>query len=175
MADLVMTRSDPEGQLWDELEKAPSGMLGIEGLGGHMQPVVLHPDRDAHALWFVARKDSELVKAAADGASAHFCIVGRRHDYHASLCGALQEARVGERPTGRVLPALAPCRAGKEGDPELTFLKLRLNSAAIWASPSDTLPIGWEIAGPGRGDSGARTAVRARIRFHRRPRTRKAS
>ena len=146
MASLTEAREAPERQLWDEIDKLHAGMLGLQGAPMHFQPMAPHVDRETSTIWFFTKSDTDLVKAISAGSHAHFCVVGKEHDYHACLAGPI-EVRVDPAKRDEYWSAVnaAWYEHGKD-DPLLTMLALRVNDAEIWASTDSSLKFGWEIA-----------------------------
>lgn len=165
MADLDKARENPQEQLWEALQAAPAGMLGIEGSGQHMQPMAPHADRDGKSIWFFTHRDSDLVRAAGPGSRAHFCVISKNHDYHACLAGELRE----NTDTGVVdrywSPMVAAWYAKGREDPDVTLLQMRLEDAAIWASSGSSLRFGWQIAKANMTESEPDVGVRNHFRF----------
>lgn len=146
MASLTDAREAPECQLWEEIGSIHAGMLGIEGSHMHMQPMAPNVDRKTNTIWFYTKADTDLVRAVGTGAMAHFCVVGKNHDYHACLAGRLEvrkDPAIIEEFWSSVTAAWY--EHGKE-DPLLTMLALRVEDAEIWASTDSSLKFGWEIA-----------------------------
>lgn len=146
MADLKAARNEPEHQLFEEIDGVHAAMLGIEG-GVRPQPMAPELDRASKTIWFFARTTSELAAAAAEpGARGIFVLVGRHHDYHATLTGRLAERldpEVRDRFWSSVVEAWF--HQGKD-DPEMTMLAFEPDHAKIWVSTHSTLKFGWEIA-----------------------------
>lgn len=94
MADLAKAKNDPLQQLWDVMEDVHAGMLGVEKSGQHMQPMAPFIEKETNTVWFYTRDDSQLVQAARTGERAHFCIIGKDHDYHACLAGTIDEVEL---------------------------------------------------------------------------------
>jgi general stress protein 26 len=146
MADLDLARTDPEKLLWRELRDVRAGMLGVEQSYEHMQPMSHHADLTRRTLWFLTRKDTDLVERLPQGARAHFVIISKEQDFHACMSGVLVEQRDEEmldEMWGRV--AASWYDGGRE-DPNLAMLALKLDNAAIWASTSSSIAFAWEIA-----------------------------
>ncbi|MCL6710052.1 pyridoxamine 5'-phosphate oxidase family protein, partial [Pseudomonas sp. R2.Fl] len=93
MASFTEARETPVVQLWDEIDDINAGMLGLEGEAMHMQPMAPFVDREANTIWFFTRTDSELVQRLRPGSRAHFCVIGKDHDYHACLAGPITERK----------------------------------------------------------------------------------
>ncbi|MBD9373437.1 pyridoxamine 5'-phosphate oxidase family protein [Rhizobium sp. ARZ01] len=146
MASLSKARQNPKEQLFDEIDRIDAGMLGLETIRMHMQPMAPHLDRETNTIWFFTKSDTDLADAIGEGARAHFCVVGKDHDYHACLAGPIavdkDHTKIDEY-WNSVVEAWFD--HGKD-DPTLTMLAMRLDDAAIWASTGNTLKFGWEIA-----------------------------
>ncbi len=146
MSDLEQARTDPETLLWKELDKLHAGMLGVEGSGQHLQPMAHHADREGRRIWFLTKRDTDLVQALHPGAKAHFTIVSKAQDFHACMSGLLS-VRDDRAMLDRIWsPVSAAWYPGGKDDPDLAMLALDLSSAAIWASTANTLAFAWEIA-----------------------------
>jgi general stress protein 26 len=146
MADLNAARTDAEHQLWEEIDGVHAGMLGIEGSDAS-QPMAPEVDREAKTIWFFTHKSTDLAKAAAKpGARGTFTVVGKHHDYHASLSGTLEEhvdPAVRDRFWNSIIEAWFD--RGKK-DPDLTMLALKLDHGHIWASTDSSLKYSWQMA-----------------------------
>jgi general stress protein 26 len=146
MTSLTRAREHPREQLFDEIDRIDAGMLGLERSRMHMQPMAPHLDRQANTIWFFSKSDTDLVQAIGDGARAEFCIVGKDHDYHASLAGDITAERNPAKIDEYWNSVVEAWYDHGKDDPLLTILALRLDDAAIWASTGSTLKFGWEIA-----------------------------
>ena len=153
MADLKAARNEPEHQLFEEIDGVHAGMLGIEG-SARLQPMAPELDRASRTIWFFARTTSDLAAAAArPDARGLFVLIGKHHDYHATLTGRLAERldpQVRDRFWNSVVEAWF--HKGKD-DPEMTMLALELEHARVWVSTHSTLKFGWEIAKAQLNDS----------------------
>lgn len=58
MVSLTEAREAPARQLWDEINSVHAGMLGLEGLHSHMQPMAPHADPKTNTIWFPKRHGS---------------------------------------------------------------------------------------------------------------------
>lgn len=146
MASFSEAREEPAKQLWDEIDGIHAGMLGLEGSHMHMQPMAPQSDRKTNTIWFYTKTDSDLVQAVRPGARAHFCVVGKDHDYHACLSGTLDVKRDAAKIDEYWNSVVAAWYEDGKNDPKLTMLSMHLDDAAIWASTDSTLKFGWEIA-----------------------------
>ncbi|MDO5896699.1 MULTISPECIES: pyridoxamine 5'-phosphate oxidase family protein [unclassified Agrobacterium] len=146
MVSLSEAREAPAQQLWDEINSVHAGMLGLEGLHAHMQPMAPHADPKTNTIWFFTKTNTDLVNQLKPGSRAHFCLVGKDHDYHACLSGKLEQRKdLGKIDEYWNSVVAAWYEHGKE-DPELTMLAMHIDDADIWASTDSTLKFGWEIA-----------------------------
>lgn len=147
MVSLTEARETPVKQLWDEVDDIHAGMLGLEGTHMHMQPMAPFADRDTNTVWFFSRTDSELVqKVGVAGSRAHFCVVGKDHDYHACLSGKLSVRRDPGKIEEYWSAIVAAWYDGGKDDPALTMLALEVDDGEVWASTGNSLRFGWEIA-----------------------------
>lgn len=146
MASLNQARAEPIRQLWDEIGAIHAGMLGLQDVHMHFQPMAPHADPHANTIWFYSKKDTALVEALRPGMRAHFCVVGKNHDYHACLSGTL-EARDDPAKRDEYWTSLTEAwYEGGKNDPLLVMLALKLDDAEIWASTGNPLRFGWEVA-----------------------------
>lgn len=146
MSDLSKAREKPREQLFDEIERIHAGMLGVVGSGLHMQPMAPQLDRETATIWFFTKTDTELVKAITPGARAHFCVVGKDHDYHACIAGRLMVRRDAAKLDEYWNSIVEAWFDHGKADPKLTMLALEIEDAEIWASTGSALKFGWEIA-----------------------------
>lgn len=146
MASLTEAREAPERQLWDEINNIHAGMLGLEGAHKHFQPMAPNADPKTNTIWFFTKTDTELVKAIGAGAMAHFCVIGKSHDYHACLSGMLEVRRDASKIEEYWSAVTAAWYEQGKDDPLLTMLAFRVEDAEIWASTDSSLKFGWEIA-----------------------------
>lgn len=146
MASLTEAREAPKRQLWDEIDNIHAGMLGIEGSHMHFQPMAPHVDRKTNTIWFFTKTDTDLVRAIRSGTRAHFCVVGKNHDYHACLAGTLEVRKDSDRINDYWSAVTAAWYENGKDDPLLTMLAFRVDDAEIWASTDSSLKFGWEIA-----------------------------
>lgn len=146
MVDLSKTKNDPLQQLWDVMDGVHAGMLGVQESGQHMQPMAPFVEKESNSIWFYTKDDSDLVKAVRTNDRAHFCVIGKDHDYHACLSGTIDEVKSREHIEKFWSPMVSAWFDGGKDDPSLTMLRLRLDDVAIWASTDSTLRFGWEMA-----------------------------
>lgn len=165
MADLKKAETDPKTQLFDEIDDLHAGMLGVDGSGLHMQPMAPQLDRNANSIWFFTKSDTDLVQAITAGAHAHFCVVGKDHDYHACVSGPIS---VNLDPVKRDEYWNSVVEAwfdGGKDDPKLTMLQMKLVDGKIWASTDSKIKFGWEIAKANLTDDMPHVGVTKDLRF----------
>lgn len=164
MADLKAARTDPEHQLFDQIDGVHAGMLGIEGEGA-MQPMAPELDRATKTIWFFTKKDTDLARSIGASARGMFCLVGKHHDYHACLSGRLEQ-RLDPEVRDRFWNSVAEAwfEGGKD-DPDLTMLALVLDEGHIWASTNSTLKFGWQIAKANLTDTEPDVGVTRQLTF----------
>ena len=80
------------------------------------------------------------------GSRAHFCVVGKDHDYHACLAGVIDVRPDPVKIEEFWSSVVAAWYDGGKKDPKLTMLSLHVDDAEIWVSTGNTLKFGWEIA-----------------------------
>lgn len=146
MASFSEARETPVEQLWQEIDDIHAGMLGLEGSHMHMQPMAPFADPKTNTIWFFAKTDSHLVQALKPGSRAHFCVVGKDHDYHACLGGTLAERKDATKIEEYWSSIVEAWYDGGRDDPKLTMVALKLDDGKIWASTGNPLKFGWEIA-----------------------------
>lgn len=146
MADLTKTKDAPREQLFDEMARVTAGMLGIVGGGRGPVPMAPHLDRESKQIFFFTRRTSHLVTSIGQGAQAEFTLVGKEHDYYASLTGPIVQSGDNaaiDRHWNAMASAWFP---GGRDDPELTLLEFTPNQAEVWASTDSSAVFAWEVA-----------------------------
>jgi len=144
MTNVEKAKTDPIGQLWDQIDSVHTVMLGSPNHAHHMQPMAPQSARDEQAIWFFTKNSSDIAHQAAAGGAVHMCLL--KDDYQACLAGDLQTVPSPEhvdRYWSSIVEAWYP---GGKKDPDLTMLRFVPKSAEIWASTGSTLKFGWEIA-----------------------------
>lgn len=165
MADLEQTKTNAKRQLFDEIEGATVGMLGVEGSAQHVQPMAPHVDRATGQIWFYTKRDSDLVAAVGQGKRAHLIIMSTDGDYQASCRGTLvQDYDLEARDQFWSSLVAAWFEDGKD-DPNLTMLRFTPHDAAVWASSGNALTFGWEIVKANLTSAMPDTGERAHVTF----------
>lgn len=166
MSNLTRARENPKEQLFDEIDRIHAGMLGIEGSHMHMQPMAPQLDRQNSTIWFFTKTDTQIAEAAATGPHAHFCVVGKDHDYHACVAGRLSVRKDPAKIDEYWSSVVEAWFDGGKDDPSLTMLALEMDDAEIWASTGSSLKFGWEIAKANlSGDEEPDVGVKTRVTF----------
>lgn len=164
MSDLKKAERDPEALLWDEMKDVHAGMLGFIGSDQHLQPMAHTADRDARCLWFLTKRESDLVKALRPGSDAQFIVISKSQDFHASVRGTLSEHHDAAKLDEIWNPVTAGWFDGKD-DPSLVMLRLAPRDAAIWASTGSDIAFAWEIAKANLTDARPDVGVRKELTF----------
>ena len=146
MASFSEARETPVEQLWEEIDDIHAGMLGLEGGHIHMQPMAPFADPRTNTIWFFTKTDSQLVQALKPGSRAHFCVVGKDHDYHACIAGRIMVRKDPAKVDEYWSSVVEAWFDHGKNDPYLTMLALEIEDAEIWASTGSKLKFGWEIA-----------------------------
>lgn len=164
MSDLKKAERHPEDLLWDELGDVHAGLLGIVGSDQHLQPMAHHVDREGRTLWFLTKRDSDLVQALKPGDRARFAIISKKQDFHACLLGTLTERQDRAKLDEIWNRVSASWFDGKE-DPGLVMLAFQPKDAAIWASTGSSVAFAWEIAKANMTDAKPDVGVRTEVTF----------
>ena len=146
MSSISKAKEEPKEQLWDQIDSLHVVMLGSPDPAEHMQPMSPQLAREEEAIWFYARKDSDIARASNGGGKVHLCVMSKDQDYQACLHGTLEEVYSPqhiERFWSSMTEAWFP---GGKSDPALTMLRFKPHNAAIWASTNSVLRLGWEVA-----------------------------
>lgn len=146
MADLSAAREKPVEQFYEVLDDVHAGMLGVEGSNLQLQPMAPQVDRPGKTIWFFTKTDARMVQAIGRGARARFVVIGRDHDYHASVSGPIAQKKDPEVIERFWNPVVAAWFEGGKEDSKLTLLALRLEDGEAWVSTDSSLRFGWEIA-----------------------------
>ena len=146
MASFSEAREHPAKQLWEQVNAVHAGMLGLDGAEMHMQPMAPHADPTTNTIWFYTKTDSAIAQAIKAGTRAHFCVVGKDHDYHACLSGKIEVRNDSARIDEFWSSIIAAWYDDGKKDPLLTMLAMHVDDADIWVSTGSKLKFGWEIA-----------------------------
>lgn len=164
MSDLKKAERDPQELLWDELDDVHAGLLGLIGSDQHLQPMAHHVDRGGKRLWFLTRRDSDLVGELTPGAKARFAIVSKKQDFHASIRGTLSE-RHDSGKLDDIWNRVAGSWFDGKDDPQLVMLAFDPIDAGLWASTGSSVAFAWEIAKANLSDAKPDVGVRSEVVF----------
>ena len=143
------TRDDPaqiEQRLWEEIDKARFGMLGlVGGSPRHFQPMTAFCDREARRIWFYTKKSSDLAQETGAGHPAMFCLA-RDQAFQACIGGELVEDHDRARIDYYWSAHVSAWFPGGKDDPDLTLLRLAAADARVWASQKGPLNYAWQVA-----------------------------
>jgi len=116
---------------WKKLAASPFVMIGLDGGGGHSEPLTAQLDEDqVDTLFFFIGKDNRL----AQGGAAMAQFVAKGHDFFACLAGT---ARVDndfaqiDKLWNKQVEAWFP---GGKDDPNLALLRFDISDAEMWES-----------------------------------------
>lgn len=165
MVSLSKAREEPVKQLWEEIDGVHAGMLGLSGTDMHMQPMAPFADPQANTIWFYVKKDSDLMQKLRPGARAHFCVIGKDHDYHACLSGTLTERKSKDKIDEYWSSVVDAWFEGGKEDPTLTMIALHIDDCEFWASTGNPLRFGWEIAKANLKDEAPDVGVHSKLSF----------
>lgn len=139
-------RHEVENQLWDEIEDAHLGMLGVMAGGPrHFQPMTPFCEREGARIWFFASKNAEIVRTLGDGREAMF-VVQRDGKFQACVGGQLMEDLDSARVDKFWNSATAAYFPRGKTDPDMTLLCFDCVDAELWISEGGPLKFAWEVA-----------------------------
>ncbi len=164
MSNLKKAERHPEELLWDELGDVHAGLLGIVGSEQHLQPMAHHADRAGRRLWFLTKRDSDLVQSLKPGDMARFAIISKKQDFHASMRGVLSERR-DQAMLDEMWNRVSGSWFDGKDDPSLVMLALDLKDAGLWASTGSSVAFAWEIAKANMSDAKPDVGVRSEVVF----------
>jgi general stress protein 26 len=135
----MANQADLEDKLWSHLRSEMTVMLGLDdNARAPARPMTINFESDENRgpLWFFTSRTSELAKAGQAPATAQF--VAKGHDLFARIEGRLSEATNPAMIDKLWNPFVAAWYDGKD-DPDITLLRLDLESAEIWENASSLL------------------------------------
>lgn len=125
------TQARLEKKLWDELERSPFVMLGLQGVDDSMtRPMTAQLDNER--IWFFAARSEELVRGLERSNRAVAAYASKGHDLFASIHGTLavdNDRAVIDRLWN---PMIASWYKDGKDDPDLVLLRFDTESADIW-------------------------------------------
>ena len=123
------TPQELKQDLWAKMADSPYLMVGLDGGGEHSEPMTAQLDKDqVDTLWFFAGKGNRL----AGGGAAMAQFVSKGHDFFACLKGKVAQDKdpaMVDKLWNKQAEAWFP---GGKSDPDLTLLRLDIDSAELW-------------------------------------------
>jgi general stress protein 26 len=147
MADDWQGHDATQAQLWQAIERRQIGMLELTKSGLHAQPMAAVVERRRKRLWFIARRDTDLVRSIGDGGCCAFVL--QDGDLMASIAGALSVVEDRRRMARCWTPAVAAWLPEGLHDPRLVLLRMDCVDAEVWLSGLGLTKFDWEIAWTG--------------------------
>ena len=140
--------SEVKDRLWSEIKSVHYGMLGVVGAlpAQHFQPMTAFPERDEGALWFFARKESDLARAAGASAQVMFVVQAKDQDFQACIGGRLVQDTDRTRIDKYWNPIVAAWYPEGKNDPNLILLRMDASDAQVWVSEGGPVKFAYEIA-----------------------------
>ncbi len=135
-------------RLWDVIERRRAGMLNLTKSGLHAQPMLAVVERRRKRLWFVTRRDTDLVREIGDGGCAAFVV--QDGEFMASVSGALSVVDNRRRIVRSWDAAIAAWLPDGPNDPNLVLLRMDCVDAEVWVSGIGLTKFAWELAWTGR-------------------------
>jgi general stress protein 26 len=155
-----------ERKLRHAAKSTRAGMLGI--VGGqprHFQPMRPYLVEDEKPLWFISRRDTQLIEDLQGSShAAMFVLVSEDHHLHACIGGTLVEDRDQARLDlfwNSVAEAWLP--EGKTS-PEVTLLRFDPVEAEVWLS-DNSFKLAYEVARAVYNRTEAESGEKATLRF----------
>lgn len=119
--------------LWKKMADSPFVMVGPADGSTHSEPLTAQLDEDlVDTLFFFVGKDNRLVGGGGTGSRAMAQFVSKGHDFFACLAGDIVEDKdpaMIDRLWNSHVEAWFP---GGKSDPNLTLLRLSIDSAELW-------------------------------------------
>jgi len=148
MADLIQPQDEAaQARLWQIVEAQGVGMLSLTKSGLHAQPMIAFAERRRKRLWFIARRDTDLVRSIGDGGVGMFVLQGA--DVLASVAGEISIVQDRRRMARYWNPQVAAWLPEGPNDARLTLLRMDCVDAELWVSGLGLTKFAWEIAWSG--------------------------
>lgn len=144
MADLNAFETNPQDQLFKEIDDARCVMLGSTDPSDHMQPMAPQINTDlGHHIWFYSDNTSELGKAVmANSGRVMLCHIGK--DYQACVQGTLQVEPDSSKIDHFWNPIADSWYPGGKSDPKMLMLRYTPDTAGVWASDKTFIGFAYE-------------------------------
>ena len=141
-SDLMKDAAD---QLWSRLQDGRTGMLWVKSSDDHPQLMTHFGDQDDKAIWFISSADTDLVQGIAGRPDAGYLFATDKGDYHVSLKGALEVCDDKGKLDELWSVAIAAWFERGRDDPKVRLLRFSPAEAAVWASESNAILVGWRM------------------------------
>lgn len=135
-------------RLWAAIKRRRTGMLSLTKSGLHAQPMLATVERRRKRLWFITRRDTDLVREVGDGGCCAFVL--QDGDFMASISGALNIVEDRGRLIRQWDASLAAWLPEGPDDPQLVLLCMDCVDAEVWVSGIGLTKFAWELAWTGR-------------------------
>ncbi|NSX53997.1 pyridoxamine 5'-phosphate oxidase family protein [Parasulfitobacter algicola] len=145
MADVQYAEEKPMDALFDQLDDIRNGMLSIKGSDQHPQPMTHFLDRETGVVWFITSRQTDLVAAIGQGATAQYTAVSPDQDFHISLQGPIIQTMDQKKLEELWGVMVSAWFEGDETDPDVILLKMTLGEAAIWSSTDNIAKLGYQL------------------------------
>jgi len=155
MADTDTTWKDAETQLFRRLHAVRAGMLSLENSSLHARPMTHYLDEAGRVLHFITARDTDLVRALGQGATARFTIQAPEEDYYACLTGTLRQSEDTDKLDEVWTRGAAAWFEEGRDDPKIVLLEMPLRDAAIWATTDNAVVFGLEVTRAALGEKSA--------------------
>ena len=154
-----------EERLWDEIDKARTGMVAIvDSDPQHFQPMTAFTVPADGEIWFFTRAETDLARDASHGArQVMFIVQAGNGDFQACVDGEMTVEMDRDKIARWWSPMVAACYPEGKDDQDLRLLRVKCHEARVWISDAGPVRYLWEVAqanATGRTpDLGGRTDV----------------
>ncbi|WGM38946.1 pyridoxamine 5'-phosphate oxidase family protein [Caulobacter sp. NIBR1757] len=137
-----------EERLWDEIDKARIGMVGIvDGEPQHFQPMTAFTVPGDGEIWFFTRAETDLARDASHGArQVMFIVQSKDKDFQACIDGEMTVEMDRARIARWWSPMVAAWYPDGQDDPDLRLLRVKCHDARVWISDAGPVKYLWEVA-----------------------------
>lgn len=136
---------NPRATLFDVMDGARAGMLGLRSGDAGLQPMTHFADADQGIIWFISANDTDLVKSLGFGDKAEYVVISKDHDVHISVQGTLALANEPAKLDELWSPMAGAWFDEGRDDPRVALLRFDPQVAEIWASTTSALKFGFEV------------------------------
>lgn len=157
-----------EDRLWDEIDKARVGMVGIvDGDPQHFQPMTTFTERGDGEIWFFTRADTDLSRDASRGArQVMFTVQARDGDFQACIGGEMTVEMDRAKIEKWWSPMVAAWYPEGKDDHDLRLLRVKCHEARVWISDAGPVKYLWEVAKANATHTTPDLGGRTDVNFH---------